>query len=90
MAPVIPQGCFVLVTNIFRFLPVREGQQLLINHPKYGVIVKTVTLIDRNKLIWCRGENEMSISVIDIGPVSRKQIIGRVVQIFKPDAKSAK
>lgn len=83
MAPVIPPGCFVLVTRLFRFLPIREGQQLLINHPSYGVIVKTVTFIDRNKLVWCKGENEHSVSVVEIGPVRRHQIIGRVIKIFK-------
>lgn len=84
MAPPIPQGSFVLVASFLKHLPIKAGQRLLLSHPEYGDIIKTVAVIDRNGLIWCKGENSNSISVEQLGPASKKQIIGRVIHIFKP------
>lgn len=84
MAPVIPSGCFVLVVRRFYFLPLRQGQRLVINHPKYGAIVKKIALVDRNGFIWSKGENAQSLSVEELGPIDKSQILGRVVYIFKP------
>lgn len=84
MAPLIPQGCFILITSLLRFFSVKPGQRLLIKHPEYGVIVKTVAYVDHNGLIWSRGENAGSVSVEQIGPISKDQILGRVIRIFKP------
>lgn len=85
MAPIIPSESFVLAVHWFIFFPIREGQQLVIKHHKYGIIVKTVAIVDKNGFIWSKGENIESVSVEEIGPVDKEQILGRVVWIFKPD-----
>ncbi|MBL4899876.1 MAG: nickel-type superoxide dismutase maturation protease [Colwellia sp.] len=83
MFPRIPQHSFVLVIHWLKFMKVKPEQTILIDHPKYGLLIKNVALIDRNGLIWCKGENLASITVEVLGPVNRKQIIGRVLKIFK-------
>ncbi len=89
MFPRIPQNSYVLVGEWRIFKKIRNNQAVLINHPKYGLIIKTVAIIDKNNLIWCKGENATSMSVEKLGPVSKKQIIGRVIKVFsKPQSSS--
>lgn len=83
MFPRIPQHSYVLANHWLKFNKIKPEQTILINHPKYGLLIKNVALIDRNDLIWCKGENLSSISVEVLGPVNKKQIIGRVLKIFK-------
>ena len=83
MEPVLPAGCFILVANWLLIFPIRCKQRLVIDHPKYGVIVKTVAIVDKNGLIWSRGENDGSLSVEQLGPVNKTQIIGKVIGVFK-------
>ena len=84
MIPIIPPGCFVLATKWLTLLPLKEGQRIVINHPRFGVIVKTVAFVDQNGFIWSKGENQDSISVEQLGPVNKEQILGRIILIFKP------
>ena len=83
MFPRIPQHSYILAIHWFRFKGIKSGQTILMNHPKYGLLVKTVALIDKNGLIWCKGENASSIRVEELGPVNRQQIIGQVLKVFK-------
>lgn len=82
MFPRIPQYSYVLVGHWFTFRKIKPNQTILINHPQYGLLIKTVAIVDRNNLIWCKGENSSSIAVEKLGPVSKKQIIGRVIKVF--------
>lgn len=86
MAPLIPSNSFILVAKWLVIFPIQKGQRLVINHPKYGIIIKTVAIVDKNGFIWSRGENEKSITVEQIGPVDKHQILGRVISIFKPES----
>ena len=83
MSPRIPELSYVLVTSWLRFLPIREGQTLLLKHKLHGYIVKNVAMVDKIGLIWSKGENEKSLSVEELGPVSKDQIMGRVISIIK-------
>jgi nickel-type superoxide dismutase maturation protease len=85
MAPAIPPDCFILASKWLMLFPVRAGQRLVISHSTYGVIVKTVAMVDKNGFIWSRGENNGSLSVEQLGPVDKQQIIGRVVCVFRRD-----
>lgn len=82
MFPRIPQHSYVLVGQWYAFKGFKPNQTILINHPQYGLLIKTVAIVDKNRLIWCKGENASSISVEKLGPVSKKQIIGRVLKVF--------
>lgn len=83
MAPKIPQDSYVLINKWLNFLPVKKGQQLIMKHRVHGLIVKTVAIVDHNGFIWSKGENKNSVSVEQLGPVSKDQVIGRVLTIFK-------
>ncbi len=83
MAPTIPSGCYVLAVKWLASFKIKVGHKLIIDHPKYGVIVKTVALIDKNGFIWSKGENIQSVSVEELGPSSAEQILGRVIKNFK-------
>lgn len=83
MEPVIPPGCFILVAKWLLVFPIKPEQRLVINHPKYGLIVKTVAIVDRNGLIWSKGENSKSLSVEQLGPVDKTQLLGRIIGVFK-------
>ena len=82
MFPRIPQHSYVLVGQWYIFKKLKPNQAILINHPRFGLLIKTVAIVDKNHLIWCKGENASSISVEQLGPVSKKQIIGRVLRVF--------
>ncbi|TYK66864.1 S24 family peptidase [Colwellia echini] len=84
MAPAIPSGCFILSAKLLMMLPIKEGQTMVINHPQFGVIVKTVAMVDKNGFVWSRGANNNSLSVEQLGPVYKHQILGRVVRVFTP------
>lgn len=84
MMPVIPADSFIMVARWLLFFPLKEGQQILIKHPRYGVIVKTVAVVDNNGFIWSKGENDGSLTVEQIGPVNKQQVLGKVIRIFKP------
>ncbi|MBU2870593.1 nickel-type superoxide dismutase maturation protease [Colwellia sp. E2M01] len=86
MAPAIPAGCFILAARWLMIFKVKEGQTMVINHPKYGVIVKTVAMVDKNGFVWSRGGNNNSLSVEQLGPVYKHQILGRVIRVFTPKA----
>jgi len=83
MFPRIPESSYVLVCHWLKKMRLKPEQTILVHSQKYGVIIKTVALIDSNGFIWCKGENLSSISVEEIGPVSRHQVIGKVLSVFK-------
>lgn len=83
MFPRIPEYSYVLVCHWFKQTWIKPEQTILVHSKQYGVIIKRVALIDSNGFIWCKGENLSSISVEEIGPVSRNQVIGRVLSVFK-------
>ncbi len=85
MEPVLPSGCFAVAAKWLTFFSIKEGQRLIIEHPKLGVIVKTVAMVDRNGFIWTKGENKESLSVEKLGPVDKRQILGRVIKVSKPE-----
>ena len=82
MAPKIPENSYILGHRWLRFLPISKGQQLVMQHKVHGLIVKTVAVVDHNGLIWSKGENKKSLSIEQIGPVGKEQVVGRVVGIF--------
>ncbi|QDP02307.1 nickel-type superoxide dismutase maturation protease [Thalassotalea sp. PS06] len=82
MEPLLPDSSYLLCTSLLNFLPIKPEQQLVINHPEHGVNVKTVAMVDKNGLIWSRSENTQSLSVEQFGPVSKSQVLGRVLCVI--------
>lgn len=83
MFPKIPEHSFVLVNQWFNIGRIKPDQTILIKHATYGLIIKTVAIIDPYGFIWSRGENPSSLTVERIGPVDKHQIVGRVLFVFK-------
>lgn len=83
MAPLIPSGSYVLVNNWLNLIPVKAGQQVMLNHPDFGFSVTTVALVDRYGFIWSKGENATCLPVERLGPVDKSQLVGRVIRVFK-------
>ena len=86
MEPYLPGGCFILATKWLMIFPVKSGQRLVIAHPQYGVIVKTIAMVDKNGFLWSKGENNKSLSVEQLGPVYKHQVIGRVIGVFRRES----
>ena len=83
MEPSIPIGSYVLVNHWLHLLALNVNNIVLIHHHFYGVILKKVTVIDKYGFIWSKGENQAFESIEKIGPVNKKQIMGKVLIIFK-------
>jgi len=86
MSPRIPNDSYVLVDSFWTTMFLKPNQSVLFRHREFGLIVKTIAAIDHNGFIWSKGENDQSVSIEQIGPVSKNDIIGKVVYVFKNDA----
>lgn len=85
MHPRIPSGSFIISTRWLRFLLLRSGQMFYLQHPRYGCIVKTLHYIDKEKgYFWFKGESDQSLSIDELGAISKDSIIGRVICVAKP------
>ena len=82
MSPSIPHQSYVLVHRLLLRFGIREGRSLLIQHKTYGLIIKKVALVDHHGFIWVKGENNKSLSVEQMGPISRQQVVGLVIGVF--------
>tara|TARA_R110002167_G_scaffold21270_2_gene77467 strand:+ start:11280 stop:11579 length:300 start_codon:yes stop_codon:yes gene_type:complete len=83
MSPNIPNESYIFASRWFVGFFLGEGKKILIQHRTYGLIVKTVGLVDHHGFIWLKGEDARSISVEQIGPIDKAQVIGRVLSVFK-------
>nr|WP_085297573.1 S24 family peptidase [Cognaticolwellia mytili] len=82
MSPKIPNESYVLSCSWFSSFFLGEGKRILVQHHNYGLIVKTVALVDHHGFIWVKGENSQSMPVEQLGPISANQVIGRVLSVF--------
>lgn len=82
MSPQIPSGSFILT---FIRLPLFSGAKLVFRHTAYGLIVKTLIKAEKSGLLWCQGESSSSVSVEQIGPVTKSQVLGCVLWVFRPN-----
>jgi signal peptidase I len=63
----------------------RERSIFVIDHKKYGLLIKKLKYIDKNFNYWFVGENSDSISSEKIGPIKKNQIIGKAFLLFSKD-----
>ncbi|WP_440876524.1 hypothetical protein [Thalassotalea sp. PLHSN55] len=89
MAPIIPQGSRILVNHWFNSLFVSVNSIIVIHHHFYGEVLKKVTVIDKYGFIWSRDENDNYHSIEKIGPVSKRQVLAKVLYVFKGEQKQA-
>ena len=82
MMPKIPNGCYVLVHSLWRFV-LFQNPVFCFRHEIYGKLIKKVQKKDEEGNYWFESTNEDSLSSFQIGPVKPDNIIGRVVLIIK-------
>ena len=82
MLPLIPEKSFIFAFKIYSRL--KAGDILIFNHFKYGKLVKELNSIDRHNQLWFKGQNTHSLSINDIGPINREQILGKALFIISP------
>ena len=82
MAPAYNDGDYVVSLG---FLPVREGDVVVVQHPLFGRIIKRVAELDDHSGIRLQGDNPQSTSSEAMGWLTRQQLLGRVCwHIRKP------
>lgn len=89
MSPRIPEGSYVLVNGWRSALSVKSGQIIKVRHSRYGDIIKTLDHIDEQGFLWLRGEHKSSVSMLAMGPIKHKQVIGMVWFIIRSTPKIA-
>ena len=79
LTPIIEEGDFVLVLKIpFFFL--HSGDIIVFRHDTYGTMIKLVEGVSRKEgTVFAVGTHSLSTDSRAFGPVSRKDIIGKVV-----------
>ena len=55
---------------------------LIFNHSKYGRLIKRLSFIDKKGFYWFEGDNINSLTSEQIGPIQKKDILGRVLISF--------
>jgi signal peptidase I len=85
LAPEFEEGDFVLVFKIPFFLwLIRPDDVVVFRHSEYGLLIKRVEWIDKpSDQIFVLGSGRNSVDSRRFGPVSHRDIIGRVIWRIK-------
>jgi nickel-type superoxide dismutase maturation protease len=81
MSPYITDKSYILVFSPWNFLLDRKPI-LCFQHHNYGKIIKRLKTF-RNNQFWFESDNPEGINSGQIGPVSKEEIIGRVLIVLK-------
>ena len=80
MKPIIKNNSFVLS------IPFSDSNDkklmLIFNHCKYGRLIKRLSFIDKRGFYWFEGDNVNSLTSKQIGPIQKKDILGKVLISF--------
>lgn len=74
MVPRLMPGDFVVIA---KWLPIRKGSLIIFKKPGYGKMIKEV--ISKDVGYEVRGSHQNSVDSRTFGPVSKQEIIGRVL-----------
>ncbi len=83
MLPRVTPDSFIIAIKLPRWYPKRVGQLFYLQHPRYGRIIKTLSVIDGRRY-WFRGESNDSVSSEAIGIMTETNIIGNVIFVISP------
>ena len=75
MYPMLSPGAFAIFK---RSAPYRDGDVLLVEHPRFGRIVKRAIDVGAQTL-WLEGANTKSLSKETMGPIERTRVQGKLV-----------
>ncbi len=83
MAPVYMPGDYVFIVTWFKHLFCSKEKDVVLNHPKYGCMIKRVQSIDLiGQTYRLKGLSSTSVSTAQIGMVPQDMIVGRVIAHF--------
>ena len=77
MSPSYQDGDYLLSARS-KFFKLKVGDIIVINHPKYGDIIKEITTVLPDGY-HVQGKNSMSTSTEDFGLITPKMIQGKVI-----------
>ena len=80
MAPTLAPGDYLILTKARTF---RSGFVVLVDHPKYGRIIKRISAVSAN-FVRLEGDSAESTSSSDMGDVSLSHIKGRARWAITP------
>jgi len=84
MSPDFNDGDYVLISRIpLMMRHVKLNSILVFNTAKYGILIKKVSVIDKDNRYFFTGINSLSLTTDKIGAVSEKDILGSVILHFK-------
>ena len=78
MYPTVNDGDYVIAYN-GRFISINVGDIVIVNHPVYGTIIKRITEIFDDGAIQLAGDNPASTSSTQLGVLSNKAVIGKML-----------
>jgi len=81
MSPCLTDGSYVVVISPWNFLLDRKPI-LCFQHKHYGKIVKRLKS-SKNDYFWFDSDSPEGISSDQIGPIAKKEIIGRVLILLR-------
>lgn len=81
MLPRMSDGDFVLTSRML--MTIKVGDDLVVDHPVYGRLIKRVSKVADDGLIRLSGENASSVSSDDMGWVSSSDVLGKVYYLVK-------
>lgn len=76
MHPNLSEGDFVVALRALR--PLKVGQRVVIDHPRYGILVKRVCRVGEDGRFQCAGDNPASVGPDALGWLDRTQLRGVV------------
>lgn len=79
MSPCIPNNSYVCIKSTKTY---NIKSFFVLNHPHYGKLIKKLVRIDSKNMFWFKGECAQSISMNEIGPIKKDQVIGKVILLI--------
>ena len=77
MSPEYSSGDFLFFIRFFKKFFIKNGRNVIVQHPKLGLIVKKIKTVDRkNKTITLKGNNSSSTYSGEMGVVYFQDILG--------------
>ena len=83
MAPTLMPGDYLIVTKA---RAIRSGFVVLVDHPKYGTMVKRIATVSETG-VTLEGDGPESTSTEDMGQVDLKNIRGRIRLAITPQGR---
>ncbi len=75
MSDTIDENSYVLTKPVKKM---RIDSSFVFRHKFYGLLIKRLVKIDSDKNFWFQGNTEESLSMEKIGPIKKKDIMGKV------------